>query len=134
MPKLWHELVSSQEAPYELPLGVEVGAICRAAPPFPDIEVQGTDVVEIDRLYYQTLRVTATMERSDREQSIIVGRLMAVTKDGAEVEIQRHALPVEAVEHNVDTTRCAACGGNIPHGEARIHEDRAYHSICLGED
>lgn len=132
--RLWHDLVSSQEAPYEIPLGVEEGATFQAAPPFPDLAVDQVHIAEVDKLYYQTLLTTATSENSDREQRIIIGRLMAVTTDGGEVEIQRHALPMEAIEKGVDVTRCAACGGNIPHGEARILEDAAYHANCLTED
>jgi len=131
--KLWTELVSSQEAPYEIPLNVEAGAIFQAAPPFPDIVVDQVHMADVESIHYQTLVITATMAESDREQRIVIGRLMAITAGGAEVELQRHALPLEAVESGVDVAKCAACGGNIPHGEALVLDSGAYHQRCLSE-
>ncbi len=133
MSKVWEDLLASLDAPYDIALGAEEGDVLLAAPPYPDLTIDDAHVSEVKSLFYQTVFVTATMAESDRSRRMLIGRLMAVTTEGAEIEIHREVLPAEALETGVDITTCGACGGNIPHGEAVVLESGAYHPSCLSE-
>jgi len=95
---------------------MKAGDNLATVPPMPDMAVEKSVLLEVERVVYHAMVVKA--ERDGRSERIAVGRLVAVLKDGGELEFEREAHPATQVESEVDTSMCASCGGTIPDGEA----------------
>ncbi len=123
-----HEYVGSAQAPYEFELALKAGdQIEGAAAPFPPLTVLSATVGPAT-LQYQTLTVRAGDEEGGSD--VLVGRLVAVLASGAEIEVQREALPADVENPEVDTSKCAACGGPLRTGDVLVRSGAAYHGRC----
>jgi len=115
----WSELLGSEDAGPAIDLGVREGQLLPTQPPLPAAEVVKAVKVDVKHLFYHVVQVKAMDEHGDREEDIAIGRLVAVTEQGAEIEFEREAHPVDAVSGEVNVSRCDACGGEI-HGKDSV--------------
>lgn len=129
------EMLGSAGAPHDLRLDSAVGEVVAPGAPWPTVEILRSEVAPVRRLVHQTLVLRATRpgEPDAPAEIVVVGRLVAELEGGGEVEIQRDALPADADNPEVDTSTCAACGGPIVPGDARVEDGAAYHARCWSE-
>jgi len=125
----WLDLFGSVE--YDLPLVMQRGDAYQGGPGYPDAVIQSSELVEPDRILVQRVELAASDPSTDRRQKIRIYRVVAEMGDGEAVELTRKAVPSKAPEP-VDQSTCAACLGQIPEGQARIRDGKAYHPICSG--
>jgi len=133
--RLWHELVSDAEAPYDLTLALAVGEEVQAAAPFPYLKVVTVAPLTPLVLKRQVLEVEAfDPGRPERPPDrLVIGRIVAVAEDGSEHELQREVIPVGGDDEMIDLTECAACHRGFPGGMHIVREGKAYHKDCWNE-
>jgi hypothetical protein len=133
--RVWTDLLGSKDSPYDIHLETKAGAKYEVRPPWPNLEVLSADVLPIEAIVQQVIRVRATIPEADAEQDLVITRLVARLQGGGEIELEKAALPTETIIEEVDITRCGACGGNIVPGDAEILETdegrQAFHSRCV---
>lgn len=122
----WLDLFGSRE--YELPLQVEAGSRFEGGKGFPDAEVIGSEVMYPRRILIQKVDLLARNE--DKKQRISVYRVAAEAENGEVIELRRMAMPSQESEP-MDTSRCAACGRNIPPPRLVVVDGSAYHDTCV---
>jgi hypothetical protein len=127
---LW-ELLGEADAPYDFPLDLEAGARYEGGPPWPDLTVSAARLVHVRRIVWHEIDVVAERAEDDQRENVRIGRLVAELEGDRFVELDRQALPLDALEEpEIDPSKCAACGGKIPRGDALIREGAAYHYRC----
>jgi hypothetical protein len=127
---LW-ELLGEVEAPYEFPLDLEAGTRYEGGPPWPDLLVTASRIAHVRRIVWHEIDVVADRAEDGKRENVRIGRLVAELEGDRFVELERQALPMEALEAaEIDPGRCAACGGKIPRGDAKIRDGAAYHDRC----
>lgn len=126
------ELLGNKEGPFEFALGISSGTRFEGVAPYPDLEVVNSTEVHVRRMVWQVLDVSARLpERIDAEP-LRICRLVAELEGGGEVEFERQILPLDEMKiQEVNITKCAACLGNIPEGDAIISDNIAYHQRCF---
>ena len=130
-----HELLGLPDAPYDLTLGLEVGSTFEGAPPWPDLRVTAVREVHVRRIVWHEIDVVAERPEDGEREPMRIARLVAELEGDREVELDRQALPLAALEApQIDPSRCAACGGKIPRGDALIRAGAAYHERCWTDD
>lgn len=124
----WVELFGSYQ--YDLPLEVDPGAEFVGGEAYPDAVVTAADLLYPRRILIQRLDITAEDRSTDRKENIRIYRVAVETEDGDLVELRRLAIPCDDIS-NVDVSKCAGCGTNIPEGQHVIIDRMAYHKRCV---
>lgn len=125
------EQVMDQAAPWAFSKDAEPGDEYLGRGDYPDLEVLSNDVVEITKIEVQLLRVRDT----DRDQDVLVRRLIGTMSNGKEVDIgERFAVPTALVDQKVDVTTCEACLQKIEKDDLIILDGKAYHQYCADEE
>jgi hypothetical protein len=126
------DLLTAEDAPYELTIETKTGDELPAEPPWPKVKVTMARPLSDARLVLQMLEVDA--QRGDEPgQRFAIGRLVAVTADGVELEISREVMPVLETEAGptIDNV-CPACEKKILVGHPiTMHLGRAFHEWCI---
>lgn len=133
----WRKFIASSDSPYEFQLNTPIGAEFRVPPPYPDLIVEQSVHVGVNRLVWHVVAVKAEDAARDKKEQHRFGRLVAVLEGGSEIELYRAPWDDEIDEPPIDMTRCGACRGNIPDGAALLLSGVAYHVRCVmtdGED
>jgi hypothetical protein len=129
-----HELLGLPDAPYDLTLGLEAGTAFEGGPPWPDLRVLAVREVHVRRLVWHEIDVIAERAEDNQREPVRIARLVAELEGDREVELDRQAIPIAALEEPaIDVGRCAACNGKIPRGDALIREGAAYHERCWSD-
>jgi hypothetical protein len=126
------DLLTAEDAPYELTIEIKAGDELPADPPWPKVKVMAAKPLTDARLMLQMLEVDA--QRGDEPgQRFAIGRLVAVTEDGVELEISREVMPVLETESGQTVENvCPACTARILTGHpVTMLEGRAYHRWCV---
>ena len=127
----FHELMG-RDSPYEFSIGLSPGTRYEAPPPYPDLKIKSSKVMQVRRILYQEIEVEAERIEDNELENIKVFRLVAELEDDREVLLEQFALPSNLIEDSkVDITTCEGCGGTIPPGEHEIYEGKAYHKRCI---
>lgn len=121
------EMLNDRDAPYEIDLKIERGDRLRGEGHFPDLLVTQARVVDVKRMLWHIVRVN-----TEDGDDYAIGRLIAQTEDGEEIELDRQAIPTNAEAGARDRSICSACGMRILDEPVWIGELR-YHSACVHE-
>lgn len=133
--KDWAVLFGAHDSPYEFQLELESGCEYRVPPPYPDAYVESSVLLYPRRIVVQRVDLTASAKERDKEEKIRVFRVVLEAETGEQIEIHRSAaLAEELGAPVVDMTTCAACGGEIPEGQAELIDGAAYHKRCVLEE
>jgi hypothetical protein len=128
VPALWVQLLGAPGGPYEWTLTTAPGErYPNVNPPYPSLDVVAVDVVPVERLAWQTIRVRGDHAAGTGE--VLIGRLVAQVAGGAEIEMHRTAIGA-AGEASEDRQLCARCGLRIWGGAARDEDGNPYHERC----
>lgn len=128
----FHEMLGSVSCPFEFNLNLKKGQTFPGKPPYPQLVVLENDIAHVREIRWQILRIRASTPETGKIENVQIMRLVAVLEGGQEVEMQRVALPADVVEEiPADPTRCAACGGKLPHGSGIEYDGAWYHGTCL---
>lgn len=127
------ELIVSGDAPYDWSAVNEdsEGDTVLGHGRFPDLAVQRSSHADVKSLRWHVVECNVL---DDPNRAYIVGRLVAELHDGREIEVgDRICIPRNVIEHQADTTKCAACGRSIVSCSSfAIREGVAYCQICSG--
>lgn len=127
VPSIWVQLLGEPGGPYEWTLDTAPGErYPKVAPPYPSIDVVAVDVVPVERLAWQTIRVRGNHAAGSGE--VLIGRLVAQVAGGAEIEMHRTAVGAAGEESDARPT-CAACGLRIWAGAVEV-DGHPYHPRC----
>jgi hypothetical protein len=128
----WRELISSEDSPYEFSLETETGAVLKAEAPYPTLTIKSATEPEPATILMQVFEAEATRDGA-LPQKFAIGRLVALTEKGVELELHREVIPVSEDEGGeiVDMTTCPACRRRIVGTLHTVHEGRAYHTWCI---
>lgn len=134
-PDVWAELLGASDCPYDITLSSKKGGRFEAPPPFPDLKILAVKSKHVRRIVFQEVDVEARADERDKVKRYRVRRLVADMEGDTEVELSREVLPAQLLEdlegHNINTSVCGACGGNIPRGDHILIESVAYHRRCV---
>ncbi len=124
--------LTAEDAPYDLTLDAKTGDELAAEPPWPKVVVTSAKPLADARLVLQMLEIDA-QRGDDPAQRFAIGRLVAVTEDGVELEISREVMPVLETEAGLTVDNiCPACTAKILTGHPiAMHEGRAFHQWCV---
>jgi hypothetical protein len=126
------DLLTAEDAPYELTIEIKASDELPADPPWPKVKVTTAKPLADARLVLQMIEIDA--QRGDEPgQRFAIGRLVAVTEDGVELEISREVMPVLETEAGQTVENvCPACTARILTGHPVVMlEGRAYHRWCV---
>jgi len=128
----YHEMMGSDECPYQLSLDLEKGTQFPGKPPYPQLTVVSNETAHVRELRWQNLVVKAMLPEIGKREDVRIMRLVAVLEGGEEIELSRVALPADVVEElPPDPTTCASCGCKIPIGAGVLVERKYYHHGCV---
>jgi len=126
------DMLTAPDAPYEISLDTKEGDTFDVAPPWPKVKVVSSQEAAPAQLFLQMFEMEAARD-GEEPQKFAVGRLVALTAGGVELEINREVLPVLETEDGPTVeVICPACTRKILQGQTiKVHEDRAYHGWCI---
>ena len=128
VPALWLSLLGDPSGPYDWTLETKPGNAHRVQPPYPHLDVVSVDVVPVERLAWQAIRVRGDHATGSGE--VIIGRLVAQLRGGGEVELHRTAVGAAAVEAPAPIPTCGGCGLKIWAGPRVDEAGTYYHPGC----